>query len=199
MISSRKQTGSAFVIITIVLVAAILGVLGYVAWNGFFAPKDEVITVDTTPVKVEYVTVMINDRSFRYPVNKNNEKVVIIPSESTPALQISYVAIRNYYANKDLGDDCKSYVAGLINANTEKEIIDYSYLQRFYGKSTLKEALADGTIVQVGNEDLYLSGPYKQNEPCGDIYENKDPELQNILSDTKNIRLAWLKSLELAQ
>jgi hypothetical protein len=90
-------------------------------------------------------------------------------------------------------------VAGLVNANTEKEIADYSYLSRFYGKNSLKDALADGTVVQVGRDDLYLSGPFKQNETCSDIYENKDPELQNILSDIPNIRLAWLKSLELAE
>lgn len=199
MIKSSKTQGSAFVALIIILSVAILGVLGYVVWNNFFAPKNEVITVDTPPVEVKYVTVKINDRNFRYPLNKNNEKVVIIPSKSTPALQVSYAPIRNYYANKDVGDDCKSYVAGLVNISTKKEIIDYSYLSRFLGKDTFENALADGTLVQVGDEDLYLHGPFKQNEACIDIYENKDLELQNILSDTKNIRLAWLKSLELTE
>ena len=202
----QRQNGSALVVIIIIAVAVLLGVLGYAAWNNFFVSKNEIgntdkktDTTDDSQVNMEYKTVKINDRIFRYPLNKNNEKVIIISDNSTSALQVSYGPIRNYYVSKEVSDDCKSYVAGLVNANTEKEILDYSYLSRFYGKNSLEDALADGTIVQVGSEDLYLGGPFKQNEPCSDIYENKDPELQNILSDISNIRLSWLKSLELVE
>jgi len=204
--NSQRQNGSTLGVIVIIAVAVLLGILGYVAWNNFFVPKNQtgntnetINTADDSQVNVKYKTVKINDRNFRYPLNKNNERIIIVSDNSTPALQISYGPIQNYYFSKDVSDDCKSYVAGLVNANTEKEIVDYSYLTRFYGKNSLKDALADGTIVQVGNEDLYLSGPFKQNEPCSDIYENKDPELQNILADIPNIRLAWLKSLELTE
>jgi len=72
-------------------------------------------------------------------------------------------------------------------------------LSHVYHKSTLKDALDDGTLVQVGNSDLYVGGPVKQNEPCTDIYESKDPVLQNIISDVSTTRLNWLKSLELMQ
>ena len=204
--NSQRQDGSALVVIIIIVVALLLGALGYVAWNNFFVPKNQIgntdektDTTDYSQVNVEYKTVKINDHTFRYPLNKNNEKVIIISDNSTPALQVSYGPIRNYYISKEVSDDCKSYVAGLVNANTEKEIMDYSYLSRFYGKTSLKDALADGTVVRVGSEDLYLGGPYKQNEPCSDIYENEDLELQNILSDISNIRLSWLKSLELVE
>ena len=204
--NSQKQNGSVLAVIIIIAVIALLGFLGYIAWNNFFAPKDEVVSVkkttdvvDNVEEEVEYKTVKINDHNFRYPVNENNENVIIILDESTPALPISYVPIRNYYANKDLGDECKSYEAGLMNVNTEKETTEYSLLPRFYGKETFEEALADGTIVQVGDKGLYLHGPFKQNETCVDIYENKDQELQDILSEVSDIRIAWLKSLELVE
>lgn len=202
----RRQTRSVFVVIIIIAVVALLGILGYVAWNKLFSSKDEAVSVNETtsatnnsPAEVEYRSVKINDKNFRYPVNENNENIVIISDGSTPALQISYLPIRSYYANKDLSNDCKYYVAGLVNVNTEKEIMDYSYLSRLYGKDTLKDALADGTLVQVGDKDLYLSGPSKQNETCSDVYENKNQELQDILLEVKDIRLMWIKSLELVE
>lgn len=199
--NSLRQTGSAHVVIIIIVVTALLGILGYVAWSNFITPKNEVVNVDETEnnpqVEVEYRSIKINGLSFRYPINENNEKVIIISGDST--LNISYVPIRNYYANKDVNDDCKNYVAGLVNVNTEKEIMDNLYLSRFYGKNSLEDALADETLIQVGDKDLYLGGPSKQNEPCVDIYENKDQELQYILTEVKSIRSEWLKSLELVK
>ncbi len=200
--NSQKQVGSVPVTIVIIAVVALLGVLGYVAWNNFFAPKSKDVSVNETmnvvdDKEVEYETVEINGRNFRYPLNKNNEDLIIIPDEATPALQVSYESIRDYYADKGISDDCKSYVAGLVNVNTEKEIIDYSYLTRFYGKETLEDALADGTVVRVGENDLYLAGPFKQHETCSDIYESNDQDLKDILSKVSGVRLAWLKSLEL--
>lgn len=193
----RTKNGSVLVIIVVI---ALLGALGYVVRDNFFAPKNETVKSNENnhiETKAEYKAVKISGRNFRYPVNENNEKVIVVSNDSTPALKVSYLPIRNYYASRDVSDDCKSYVAGLVNANTEKEIMDHSYISRFYGKSTFEDALADGTVVQVGTNDLYLGGPFKQNEPCSDIYENKDQELQNIFSELKSIRLEWLKSLEL--
>jgi hypothetical protein len=207
MNNSRSQ-GSALAAIAGVAVLVLLGVLGYIAWNNFFGVKNTNTNVPETSQstdgqveEVEHKTVQINERTFRYPLNKNNEKIVIVPDESTPALQISYGPIRNYYSNKtgEQYEYCKDYIAGLVNVNTEKDFSDYNLLPRFHGNATFAEALADGTIVQVGDRDLYLSGPTKQNEGCTDIYKSEDSELLNILSDMSNVRLAWLKSLELIE
>jgi hypothetical protein len=207
MNNSRSQ-GSELAAISCVDVLVLLVVIGYIAWNNFFDVKNTNTNVPETSQstdgqveEVEHKTVQINERTFRYPLNKNNEKIVIVPDESTPALQISYGPIRNYYSNKtgEQYEYCKDYIAGLVNVNTEKDFSDYNLLPRFHGNATFAEALADGTIVQVGDRDLYLSGPTKQNEGCTDIYESKDSELLNILSDMSNVRLAWLKSLELIE
>lgn len=202
----NTQKGSAHVFLITGLVIALTGALGFIFWQNFLHKEPTVAKTETvmkTQPKEEtvYKTVQINDHTFRYPLNKNNEKILIIPDKSNPALQISYSPIRNYYSYTEEGsyEDCKNYVAGLVNVNTEKDFKDFNLLPRFYGKNTLTEALDDGTVVRVGERDLYLAGPVKQNEVCTDIYESEDTELQNILSDTKNVRLAWLRSLELVE
>lgn len=206
--NSQKQNRSVHVAMIIIAVVAVLGVLGYVAWDNFFASKNQPVKANETTTnsgndnsreETTYKTVKINNYTFQYPVNENNNKVIIILDDSTSALNISFIPLRSYFADKDVSDDCRNYVAGLVNAYTEKEIIDYSYLSRIYNKSTLKDAQDDGTLVQVGSSDLYVGGPFKHNELCSDIYENKDPVLKNVLSEVSTIRLNWLKSLELTQ
>lgn len=67
MIDSRKQTGSALVVIIIVAAVALLGVLGYVLWNNYLAPKDNEAaqqTITTPETDVEETPVPDPDKGF---------------------------------------------------------------------------------------------------------------------------------------
>jgi hypothetical protein len=92
--NSQRENGSTHGVIIIVAVVVLLGVLGYIAWNNFFAPKDKIgntnetiNTADDSQVNVGYKTVKINDHNFRYPLNKSNERIIIISDNSTLGLQ----------------------------------------------------------------------------------------------------------------
>lgn len=204
MINSRIQ-GSAHAAIVVILTIGIIGALGYTVWNNFISPNNHTSTAAASlskkevQAKEEYKTIKISDHVFRYPLSENNKKILIIPDESTPALRVAYVPIRDYYSHKDVSAACKDYEAGLVSVDSKDELAKYQILSRVYNKKSLEDALSDGTIVQVGERDLYLGGPYKQNEACIDIYESNDPELLKILSEVKDIRLTWLRSLQLSE
>jgi|GEM_PF-1764758 len=189
-----QQKGFAHAVLIIGLVIALVGALGFVFWQNFIykepvaSETDSNIQADNvkttnTKKKVIYKTVPINGSVLRYPLNDNNEKIIIVAEDASSALEIAYSPIRKYYHDKDVSEHCKEHIAGLINAQTRKELLDGNILPRFIGKDTIEEALADGSVVQVGDKDLYLSGPTKQDELCTDIYQNNDSELRAVLTE----------------
>jgi len=72
---SRKQSGSAHVIIIVILVLALLGTLGFIFWQNFVASKDVAVKQSTTTITPDATSeastiqnVYTNDTfSFSYP------------------------------------------------------------------------------------------------------------------------------------
>jgi|GEM_PF-1545173 len=50
--NSQNQTGSAHIVVIVILVAALIGALGFVLWKNYLAPKDSRPTVATNQTKV---------------------------------------------------------------------------------------------------------------------------------------------------
>lgn len=122
---NSKNQGSALIVLIIILSVAILGVLGYVVWNNFFAPKN---------INTEQVT---GQKS-----NESGEEVSTIPDLITydPAIVIKGSSDTAQLTNAP--ESFKSYVVSDIN-EANKEIKAQSsdcyrvitvktiYLQRF--------------------------------------------------------------------
>jgi len=125
MMKNSKTQGSAFVVLIIVLSVAILGVLGYVVWNNFLAPKN---------INTEQVTGQTN--------NESGEEVSTIPDLITydPAIEIKGSSDTAQLTNAP--ESFKSYIVSDIN-EANKEIkaqspdcyrvvtVNSIYLQRF--------------------------------------------------------------------
>lgn len=128
MIKSRNQNGSALVVVIIFAVVAILGVLGYVAWSNFFAPKDDKVTQTTTSVQVDEDTVavdpnegylVIEDWDVRFKLPENSGEIRFYKDSGSDTEGYSFSTKRV----EDLGERC-------VEPNDIGEVIRLAGLNR---------------------------------------------------------------------
>lgn len=135
MINSQKQTGSALVVIIIFFVVVILGVLGYVVWNNYFASKDNnTQQVDTkSDIKNESSNENPNDGYFeidewglKFKINESLESTNIThgPGTAKDSLSHNYLTFSTTRIQA-LGGKCTQEPFGdtvILNRLLEKPI-----------------------------------------------------------------------------
>ena len=124
---SSKQQGSAHVVIIIILVVAILGLLGYIIWNNYLAPKDDTTQQATTSQTEETEDQPINNKlfkngtySFEYPTEGWRVEQFYY-NDQNPDVYYAYVKTDDW--EPEIGMGLKSGAEVLVHENTTTQTL----------------------------------------------------------------------------
>ena len=184
----------------LVVVLGLFGSAWYV-WSTQLRSADETGNQNqpmATDNKTEFKTLTVNGYTFKYPLNENNEQVIVRDIGNMTSPEIAYQPVRTYFAG-NTNKDCADANAGLLQAGRLADLFGPS---NTYGSATSlpdKQAKIDtlinsGKAVKVG--DIYVLAPSKQNEPCEELANPKGGKLQIALFEAQEIEKTWLKSLK---
>jgi hypothetical protein len=151
--------------------------------------------------KTIYQHITVNGYILKYPVDDNNDQVIVEDIGNPYSPQIAYAPVRQYFfASTDAS--CHKASAGLMQVDKLDTLlgsIDPTDIPDHAANlAQIKKLIDNGKAVKLG-DDLYALAPRKQNEPCEELTNPKDGKLQMALFESQDIEKNWLKSLELSQ
>jgi len=118
--NTRNQSGSAHVVIIIILVVALLGTLGFVLWQNFLAPKDDKVTEQVT-----------TQETTETEITPEVDKTATTKSEIAASMNNNYEGLSAHMISPIGGSIANS--DGIFRDKTSDELV--ALIQDYFGTS----------------------------------------------------------------
>ena len=188
--------------IAIFVVSLIVGAVGWYVWYITSRPDtSDTGRKQTASTNYEYKSLTVNGHKLRYPLDENNQQVIIEESSDPRFPQIAFTPLRRHFA-ASADEACRTINEGLLQvdslANLRKSIDQDAADDPVADQKVINSFIAAGLAVKL-DDDLYALAPRKQGEACKEATKPKDAKLQLALFEAQEIERQWLASLKLAE
>ncbi len=148
--NTRNQSGSAHVVIIIILVVALLGTLGFVFWQNFLAPKDDKVTEQVT-----------TQETTEAEITPEVDKIAASKSEIAASMNNNYKGLSAHMISPIGGSIANS--DGIFRDKTSDELV--ALIQDYFGTSNPDLAVSTSwTFVDYKNlTNDKLTNQFKQS------------------------------------
>lgn len=209
--SLHRQSGSAHIVIIIILVVAILGALGFVFWQNFLQPKatPQVITSETSaqtqekpsPAATDYESYSNAEYSFSYP--KDGWTVKEAEDTGTDSGIITPTVYSGDYAQQGMTLDAGALVGvyASVTTNTfDEEFTSIKESETTFGLKDIKKTTINGETAITYNSGYegprYHTVFIKNGKVYDIVYQYASTKSASVHMDTYELITSSFKFVE---